>query len=495
MKKVFKKSLSSILALLIFCMAIVPTLAQSDMIEKDCPHINVFGFMAQDVFVDKDDPDSETAWPLSTGAILKTVAKLILPITELAYSGDWSAFADDLVPPVDELFEPVSLDFSGEISNTSGIRFEYPEKEEITKDSDLLFSYDWRLDPLATAAELNDFIDYVLDASGCDEVTISCHSLGGIITLSYLKLYGDEKVRSVAFNSTAIYGETYTGDMLSGKISFDDEAVKCYLDFAFDGMSAESLLSMLTGMLTDAGVVKFVTDYGNEILDAIFDKVAMTLMRVFANWPTIWAMTPDDMLADAEKYVFDGVYTANNVDYSGLKDKIDNYNSKVRLNKTETLKQLNKTTNVYVISRYGYSSLPLTPSWENMSDGVVDSKNTSFGATIANYGETLDVAQTEYVSPDQTIDASTCLFPEQTWFIKGIKHSDMADCLDIFMEQLLYYDGQATVDTFDEYPRFMVYDFENGIILPDDGVENLSAFDKFIAFLEKIIKFIMSIIK
>ncbi len=468
---------------------------ENNEIERDCPHIDVHGFMAQDVYVDPEDPDSDTAWPLNAKAILKAVAELVLPITSLAQSGDWNAFADDLIPVADSLFDDVCSDYSGDVTNGSGIRFEYPEADEIEKDSYLSFAYDWRIDPIETAAKLDDFINYVLEASGSKQVTLSCHSLGGVITLSYLSIYGDEKVKSVAFNTTAIYGETYTGELFTGQIVLNDVAVKSYLDYAFDGIAIDSLLSLIVGTLTDAGVIGFVCDYANEILDMIYDQISLSVVRIFANWPTIWAMIPDEMLADAKEYVFNGIYKDAEVDCSALEAKVENYNRLVRNNKTQTLIDLNKNTNVYVLSRYGYSSLPMTPSWDNLSDGVIDTKNNSFGATTAKYNSTLDVPDSEYVSPDKTIDASTCLFPEQTWFIKNIKHADMAGCINTFMEVLLYYDGQATVDTFEEYPRFLEYDAENGAILPDYGDETLTFFDKLIAFLEKVLKMLLSLIK
>ncbi len=497
MKKFALKVISLVLVLAMLFTTGVTAFAETEdyTTDRDCPHIDVHGFMAWDILVDPTDPDSDLAWPPSAKSILKLVAELVLPITKLAKGGDWNAFADDLVPVAEEFFDPVCADFSGEVTNGSGIRFEYPEVDEIEKDSFLQFGYDWRVDPIESAERLNDFIDYVLEASDCEEVTLSCHSLGGVITLTYLTVYGDSKVKSVAFNTTAIYGETYTGELLSGEIILNNTAVKSYLDFAFDGIAVDSLLSMVTELLADAGVIKFVSDYANEILDAIFDQIVLTVLDVFANWPTIWAMVPDEKLDDAKAYVFDNIYKNADIDFSGLIEKVERYDSLVREDKTQTLLDLNKTTNVYVISRYGYSSLPVTPSWSNMGDGVIDTKYNSFGATTAEYNKTLDVADTEYLSPDKRVDASTCLFPEQTWFIKNIKHADMAECINVLMEELLYYDGQATVDTFDEYPRYMEYDAQNGTITPDDGLDVLTFWDKLLAVIEKILKVVISFIK
>ncbi len=495
MKNFLKKILSVILSLLIISATVVCAFAEDDILteKKEYPKVYVPGFMSTTVYVDASDPDSEQAWPLSTNSILTFVKNLALPISELATNGDWNKFADSIVPFAEELFEPVTYGYSGEAVNTSGIRFEYPEPNDAKESSYFRFGYDWRADPLQSASELNDYINYILEQTGAEKVVMECHSLGGIIALSYFKLFGTASVKSIVLDSTAIYGETYTGEMLSGEINVNDKALNYYLDYAFDGMSVDTLLSMLIGTLTDAGAIGFVCDYANDILELIYDRLELSAMAIFANWPTIWAMIPDEMLSDAEQHIFGDVYKNANVDYSELQAKVTAYNETVRKDKTQTLRAVNNNLNLYVISRTGYSSLPMTASWENLSDGVIDTKNNSFGATTAKYKETLNVPASEYLSPDKNIDASTSLFPEQTWFIKNIKHSETFDCLDVFYEELLYYDGQATVNTFAEYPRYMELDRSNDALVADNGTNDESFIYKLFAAFLKIIAAIIKL--
>ncbi len=488
MRKILKKSICIILCLIMISASAVSTLAASGFttVQRDIPRIFVNGFMASDVYVDPENPNSKKAWPLSSDDILGAVSEMAEPLAKLALGGTWQTFADELVPVVDELFAPVSSDFSGDVTNGSGIRFEYPAPEEITEDSYVEFCYDWRKDPIETADALDKFINYVTECAGTEQVTLDCHSCGGVITFTYLKLYGTEKIRSVLFNATAIYGETYTGELLSGKIVLNDAAVKNYLDYAFDGMEFENLLSLLMGSVTDAGVTAFICEYANDIVDLIYDQVSLSIAKLFANWPTIWAMIPDEMLDDAKNHVFNEIYANANVDFSGLKDKIENYDTLIRADKTQSLLDINETTNTYVISRYGYSSLPMTESWEILSDGVIDTKHNSFGATTAKFNKTLNVPVTEYVNPDKTVDASTCLFPEQTWFIKNIKHSDMPKCVDMLIEHLLYHDGQATVETFKEYPRFLEYNIDYNSLQTDKKSDYVAFWDRLIAMIMEI---------
>ncbi len=498
--KIFRKAMSLIMAVLILAVACVPAFANgSESAERNIPHIYIHGFMASDIYADVDDLDNnELLWPPATDDILNAVKKALAPLAELIATKDWDKFGEKIVPIVDELFAPVCSGFDGEPGEGTGIRFEYPEEEEVKEkfeeDNSFNFYYDWRMDPVEVADQLNSFVDYILETTDSEQVTMHCHSLGGVITLSYLKLYGNEKVKSVAFDSTAIYGETYTGELLSGNAAISTDAIYYYLDFAFDYTDAEVLMDGIMKLLKDAGLMEAVANLGQKFIDNLFDDVAMSLLKVFANWPTIWAMVPDDMLAAAESYVFNDQYSKAGVDYSGLQAKVESYNTKVREGKTQTLQRVAETTNVYVISRYGYSSIPVTPSWYSLGDGVVDTKNNSFGATTAKYGETLTAADSPYISPDKTVDASTCVFPEQTWFVKNIKHSDVANCINIMVEKLFSYEGRATVDTFEEYPRFLEYNAKEGAVVPDGKIEPVESFWIIIAdFFKKIFSFIFSI--
>ena len=177
-------------------------------------------------------------------------------------------------------------------------------------------------------------------------------------------------------------------------------------------------------------------------------------------------------------------------------EKINRYNEEVRPYKTETLTTQNETVNLYVLSRYNYPSVPLTPSWRKMSDAVVDTASSSFGATCADYG---DKFSDEYVAsrkdkstvnPDHTICSETCLFPEQTWFIKDMQHAIMNGDMDNMVKEFLHYDGQATVTTFENYPRFLAFNEKDATISIDNGTPEVkkTALDYIKGFFLKILE-------
>jgi hypothetical protein len=121
---------------------------------------------------------------------------------------------------------------------------------------------------------------------------------------------------------------------------------------------------------------------------------------------------------------------------------------------------LDETSKVIVICRYGFSSVPIAPSWKNHTDGSIDVANSSFGATSLELEKTfsedyLANADMEYISPDKTIDAYTCLFPEKTWFVRNLEHSESCEGIDPMIYTLLDCEKEADINSFEDYPRFM----------------------------------------
>lgn len=438
-----------------------------------CPTIYVYGFMGADLLENKDDPNSKVIWPPDMNAMTEDIKAQIPTLVGALLTDNWETFGTVVIDLVKPYFEPTYLADDGTCPNNSGVYFTYPSPNAIPKNGRVNFAYDWRLDPLVTAEELNDFIEYVCSSTGAEKVNIICHSLGGVVTLTYLSKHGYDRIKGICFNTTAIFGESYTGDLMRGDIVFDADSIDYYMRYVLEGTEYDTLLTELIGAMNQAGLLKLLAKKANSLTKSQKERVCReVLLPMFGNWLTIWAMIPDKDTEAAQEMVFETLCADQ--DRTVLREKIDAYNNDVRKDKVDTLQSLNDVANVYVISRYGYSSIPVTSSFRTLSDGTVDTKYTSFGATTSDYDKTLTKDQimnvpAEYISPDQRVDASTCLFPEQTCFIRNFKHSDQAEASWTFMNLLLAQDEQATVNTFEQYPRFLVYDAEAGTISPDTG--------------------------
>ena len=471
MKMYAKKFLSLVLCLLMLLSSV--SLAASAQNDDFYPIVYVHGFMASDINADKTDRESELYFPMSATHIVEGVVKAVPALAKLILCGDWDSFGNAVSPVLESIFYGLYNDPDGGVSDGSGTFCRYPSKEEILYTDRVDFKYDWRTDPIDIAAELNDYIEYVKETADVEKVYISCHSLGGVIVLSYLTLYGEKSVAGVGFDSTAIYGETYTGDLLSGKIEISSESVLYAIENMVKGNDAELVVDSLLEIFEKAGLFSLIAYLGNDIVEHTKLSILEAMGKLFGSWLTIWAMVPDEQIDEAMSFAFGEIYDRNDPEISELIGKIENYNNVVRKSKAQTLKKLDKESRVVVISRYGFASIAATPSWNNMSDNTVDTRNNSFGATTATYGTCFDEAYLEgkdmkYISPDKTIDASTCLFPDKTWFIRNMPHSLENDELEIMIANLLRSEEEATVDTYEQYPRFMKYVMADDSICPDD---------------------------
>lgn len=494
MKPALKKILSAFLAILIIVLPIPALCAEGEAVQRTCPNIDVHGFMASHLYSDKNDPNSALIWPADAKGIYQNNKKQLPEILKLARKGNWTEFSERISGLITQSLFPVYTGMDGEVHDNSGVYFVYPKPEEITEQSEVYFQYDWRRDPIAIASDLNDFVNYVLECSGAEKVTIECHSLGGVIVTTYLSIYGNEKVKAVAFNSTAVFGFSAAARMMSGDVKFDSKALQEYLYFAFDYSEYSHFINGMIMAAKEVGLLDFIAKQSNNVFTMIGSTVAKeAIIPLFGNWPTIWALVPDEDFDAAFDNVFNKVYKGE--DHSALISKIENYNTLVRSKRTDVLRDLSEKANVYVICRYGYSSAPVSMSYDSIGDGIIDAKYSSFGATTSRYGQSLDKKYLQeippkYIAPNGSIDASTCMFPEQTWFVYSMRHFKSPKPLADFIDYLLCQEEQVTVTTFEQYPRYMAYDSVLNTIGEDNNNYSMTLFRRIMIGIKEFFRLI-----
>ena len=502
--KISKKFLALTMALLVVfsCVSLSVSAASK---KNDYPVIFIPGFMSSDILSDKNDPESISYWPMQSDNIVSAVTTAVPALAKLIFRKDWDEFGIAVESVVESIFAGLFNGKDGAPVDDSGIHRVYPTKEEIKYLDEVTFRYDWRQDPIDIAEELDDYVNHVIKVSGKKKVSLSCHSLGGVITLTYLTLYGNSKIHGVAFDSAAIYGQSYNGDLLTGQLDISGEGLLHTIEGSFKGSENELLVDSVLEIFEEAGLMDAVAVLGDDVIDKIRPYLYRALAGLFACWPSIWAMVPDDKIDDAMDFVFTEIYDKNDAESKALLKKINNFNKKVRYKKEKTLLDLDKTSRVIVIARYGYSSLALTPSWNVHSDGNVDVTSGSFGATTVEYGKTLSEdylksANKKYISPDKTIDASTCLFPEKTWFIRDLQHSIGCDGIDTMIYKFFDAEKEATVNSYKKYPRFLKVDAVNDDLVADDEYVEIrmpqgDMKDKIIFFGQTLIDSVKGILK
>lgn len=93
------------------------------------------------------------------------------------------------------------------------------------------------------------------------------------------------------------------------------------------------------------------------------------------------------------------------------------------------------------------------------------------------------------------IDASTCRYPDKTWFIKDMKHSaDYGDIDRLFYRIIANDDYDIYTD--EEYPQYLVFDTETQHIsaLNDETAPQRSLILQILDFFKLIKKFFLMFI-
>ena len=427
---------------------------------RDIPIVHIYGFMSCPILADANDPDSQRLFPMEKDAILQFVRDLVPAVSAFSVNKNWVKFGDRLIPALNKLMMPVANDTRGVPQNGSGPYFDYPTAEEIAQQHAARFVYDWRDDPFVSAQQLDRFVRYITDDCGFEKVALECHSYGGVVTLTYLAAYGTERIHSCCFNATAVYGATFAGELMQGKVHLSTDALTAFLEGLFDQKEYEALLQAVVALFDEMGGIRFICNFINQVFVHLSDRIwNETIFPVFTHWVSVWSMVPDDQLENAKQFIASNARNGSAVDNAVFTGKVERFNREIRSQRETLLRRVNDACSLYVIARYGYSGVPLEEIWEANTDGVLDTRCEAFGAICKPFGYFVPPIQTvQYVSPNGAIDASTCLFPQQTWFVRNFKHTQKEPAMEEFTGVLLRSKTQMTIYSCKQYPQFLYFD-------------------------------------
>ncbi len=491
-----KKVVSFILALVIAVAIPVSVMAESQGCNcGTAPVVYVRGF-GGGIFKVEDDGSLTNAFAFDGNKLVPLIDDIIVAVVTLI-SGNAQAFSKSAGAILDGIMGDLTCTYGGESlyniipeeSDSTNVdkhkNFTLDVSAEEREDAMYKFEYDWRLDPMVIADDLNTYIEEIKKTTGHDKVVIKCHSEGNCVAAAYLYKYGYESVEkfcftAAAFNGINLVGQLFTKDLtLKGKGS----EVAAFVSSLVEGTESRELVSALMGVLDDMGVLNAICNWLNdalvgETLETLYDEV---LIDSFATWPALWTFVPDSYYKDAKKAMF-----GDDKKYAVLIERIDDYHYNVQNNLEKMLKEAKENgVDILFFSQYNFAPIPVYEGSVNMGDMLVETKYTSFGATTAPYGKTLDLdfnsPNAKYYSKDKLIDASTCLFPDYTWFIRGINHAISPDPYMDFTDWAILYDGQPTVFTDAAHPQFVILDGDNLVPVTEEiKVDNTNNFIKLV---------------
>lgn len=459
---IMKKFIAIILSLVLALSVSLATVAQASDNECHCgyvPVIYVTGFAQTDLVANAGTPEEYQVFFPEAKAIITAVCRLILPSVMLAFTFDFSAFAKAISSAVNILFADVACDADGNpLNSTVDIEYRDEPRADHTAYTFSTFCYDWREDVFDIAAELNEYIEQTKELTGHDKVALRAESMGGAVAMTYLYVYGSDSVDTIVMQSSAYNGLSLIASLFTGDVDVKGPSAVNYICNFIEGGTADKALYRALVKSLGSIIINPIC----KIVDGVFGKIqdelyAECLIPSVAWIPGVWTFIPYEKYEDAKAYVLDNELNAK------LIEKIDNYQYNVAAHTKELLDEaIDNGMKLCIVSHYGKSAVPANTYDSFQSDFLVDTKKTSFGATCAEFGLTLGDGYVQQVndghnhlSCDGIIDASTCAYPEQTWFIKDMMHTWYTMGYLKFVHDLCYCDEQPTVQTFSEYPQFL----------------------------------------
>ena len=468
-----KKFFSIVLAAAIMLNLCTPAFAAKSCNCGHTPVIYIPGFGAP-IYNELNSEEPVSVFPPSGDAIAKSVPDLLMAVMGGLLAGNDRIFGKYAIKGAEKMLGAAACTPDGTAIENSGVEFDGVEEDlhkiahtltdEDIDDKYFTFLYDWRLSPVDNAKLLRNFVNEVKAVTGHKKISFACHSQGNTVLMSYLALYGGKNIDKLVCLSPAFKGLSLVGALFTEKISISHkgDAFETYLKGIMGYEDAKSqLIGAVVSLINDYGLVDFALNYVQKMLDAQLDKVFdECLIDIFGTMPGLWSFVPDEYYDEAKEVMLKG-----DKKYDNLVKKTDYYHDNVQTKVEKILKQAKSDGARIIISAgYNISSIPVTLEPAGQSDFLIDTKYMTLGATCApingslgeNYKQANRKCGHSHLSPDGIIDASTCSFPEYTWFVRNIGHSDFGEEYLEFINWALNYKGQPTVRSNELYPQFMM---------------------------------------
>ena len=345
-----KKLISVLLVVLMLFSSVIPAFATGfdpESSRSQIPVIRVLGdgepmydaegnklFHIRSMFndgVNKDDDSSE---------LIKSLANVLLPfLINGLLNDDWDPYFENLQKEIGELTGDAKLDCNGDALPGTGISKERQEFLDyaISHDKkgkkgyyglyDYHFWYDWRLDPIESAAKLNDYIKDVKHITGADKVGINASCLGTIVTTTYVKMYGVGDIQGIGYTGSLANGAEFLSEAISGKFDINSNAInRILMDSAYIGLfDFDEFVETSIDLVVASGLVDYLeADIRKNIYDKLVYGVtsALALSTIFT-YPSYWAAVSKEDYAQAMLHVFGPEGSEKRKEYAGLIKKIE----------------------------------------------------------------------------------------------------------------------------------------------------------------------------
>lgn len=504
-----RKIVSLMLAVIMLSSCFGAVFASADVVDPNepleswnydhLPQIYVQGFESKWVYF-KDDPEHKSLlFPVDTDRLLGNFMNYSKYANEAVEKKDPRLAYNIVYGAMWDSFGPTALKPDG-ITMQDEVTVDPDELRFTPADGEYTFKYDARLDPVDIAHTLHTYIGWVKQHSGQDKIELVGSSYGTSVVVAYLALYGWEDFDSVVLCVPSLEGVNFVGQLFSGSFDFKPDAVEAFVS----GMIADETVHLLLSVMNELGMLDVLLALLVEpaLNIAVMNALDDIIHDIFATHPAMWAFVEDRYFYDALEHVYGDDWDQPTEEYHQLIEKVVYFHEEIKTKDREIIQEaVDSGLHFNVISKYNKAPFPFSEDGNFTGDGFVALSNASLGATCAMNGETLpdDYTQakypeTNYISPDRVIDASTCLLPDNTWFIKDLAHGEKPDYYYQMINRILYED--LDVHTSETLPQFVKNTGDAIVPLTEEEPEpEMSLFEKIIALFKNLFNMLIDALK
>ncbi len=460
-----------------------------------------------EVLTDDDEGD------MTKEKIIESAVNIILPfVIEGLPQNKWDNYGKALYEELAPIWDETQLDGNGNPKYGTGVskaEIEKWDKKAATVNTgadgtfncrDYDFRYDWRLSPYDHVDRLHEYIKTILKTTGCDQVSLVGRCIGGNVITAYLDVYGSEGlVKKVFYDEVMSNGSAVFNDCFSGRIKFSDKHAQAYLiqaeHFGKNNVGVElssvneillEVIDRTLDLITQIGVTDSILDGVEDLYDKLYTAFmpAMLLATGMGTWANYWVSVYEEDFDRALDLIFGKEGSESRESFAGLIEKIEEIRKGIVSARPEIY---NKFTEEYgveigIMAAYGLANAPIIEHYDENGDTLVGVTDASFGATSSGLftklsksyiDERISLGYADYISPDEKVDASTCMFPETTWFIKN-KHHDYWSSVSYLAEYFTQYSNVTTSKNERGISRFLVHDKSSRGEIANMTTENMA---------------------
>lgn len=467
--------------------------------EPVLPQIYIEGLDSKRIYyVEDTEGENPLFFPIDGEMMISNLMKYEKYLKESVYEKDPNLLTNYLCLWIDDCFGDIAL---GKDGFTSSEKVWLPETElNLYGNDKYVFKYDCRLDPVDIAKELYEvYIPMVQEYTGSQRFELVASSYGTGVALALINEYPEikENIDSLVLCVPSVNGVNFAGELFSGNVDINPEALKAFVDKNV----GDDAISLLLSTLIKTGSLDYMMDAMLEpaLKTAIFDALKSVVHDVFGTMPCMWSFVDDRYFYDALEYTYGEDYASPDHEYAGLIKRVTYYHENIKTRTYDIMKNAEASgIHTNIICKYGNAPLPLSKEGNFLGDGFVHVEMASFGATCSMNQQKLPADYTQincehnHMSPDWCIDASTCLFPENTWFIKNLNHGVKSDGYYDMIKAII--DNDYDVFSNEKYPQYLIVPTEDDeALVPLEGYETAAEEEEETTWLEDFLAFLRSI--